>query len=194
MFHQVFLLRFAVFVAVYAAIRWLFLPLLPFLIALLIAVVIQPWVNFCLRRLRFRRKFSAIVFSTALMGGVLGLAAWLVLRLISEALLWLEQLPTLLGRLPNLLEGAEHRYRTFLTACPGEIREMVEIGVSRMAEEGPGLLGDLSAQIISRTSDCLTYLPHLLLFSVTTLLAIWYTAIAYPELTAFVRRQIPARW
>lgn len=108
--------------------------------------------------------------------------------------MWLSQLPDTLGRLPELLEEVERRYHAFLTACPDEIEQLVEKGVSRMAEEGPGVLGDLSGKALSWTSGCLTHLPHLLLFSVTTLLAIYYTALSYPEIVSFVKRQIPLPW
>ena len=77
----------------YGFLRWLLAPLLPFLIALTVAVIIEPWVLFCLRRLRFKRKFSAVVFSTVLVGGILGVTCALALRLLTEAALWLEQLP-----------------------------------------------------------------------------------------------------
>ena len=177
--------------ALYVFLRWLLTPLLPFLIALLLAVAIEPGVLFCLRRLRFRRKFSAVVFSTLLVGGLLGVALWLGLRLLSEAAIWLEQLPAVLGQ---VLEGLERRYRSFLSACPDEVERWVEQGVARMAEEGPALLGDLSGRALSWTSGCLTRLPYLLLFGVTTLLAIYYTALSYPEIVRFVKRQIPDRW
>jgi len=135
-----------------------------------------------------------VVFSTLLVGGLLGGALWLVFRLLTEAALWLEQLPSALGRLPDLLSGLETRYHSFLTACPEEVKQWVETGVARMAQEGPGLLGEFSGQVLAWTSGCLSWLPSLLLFSITTLLAIYYTALSYPEIVRFVKRQIPARW
>ena len=179
---------------VYAALRWLLAPLLPFLIALLIAVIIEPWVVCCRRRLGFKRKFSAVVFSTLLVGGLLGVTGWLALRLLREAALWLEQLPEVLGRLPEMFAGLEQRVDAFLSACPDEVEEWMERGVARMADEGPGLLGELSGRVITWTSGCLSYLPFLLLFSVTTLLAIYYTALSYPDIVRFVKAQIPERW
>ena len=178
----------------YGFLRWLLAPLLPFLIALTVAVIIEPWVLFCLRRLRFKRKFSAVVFSTVLVGGILGVTCALALRLLTEAALWLEQLPAVLSRLPELFSGLERRYHLFLSACPAEVEEWVTQGVGRMAEEGPALLGDLSGQIIAWASSCLSCLPTALLFGVTTLLAIYYTALSYPDIVRFVKRQIPARW
>ena len=178
----------------YSFLRWLLPPLLPFLIALTVAVIIEPWVLFCLRRLRFKRKFSAVVFSTALVGGVLGVTCALALRLAAEAALWLEQLPAILSRLPEMVSGLEQRYQIFLSACPAEVEEWVTQGVGRMAEEGPARLGNLSGQIIAWASSCLSCLPTALLFGVTTLLAIYYTALSYPDMVRFVKRQIPARW
>ena len=73
--------------ALYVFLRWLLTPLLPFLIALLLAVAIEPGVLFCLRRLRFRRKFSAVVFSTLLLHESLSPRMWLGCGLIFLAVL-----------------------------------------------------------------------------------------------------------
>ena len=184
----------AALLLLYAALRWLLPALLPFLIALTGAVVIEPWVLFCLRRLRFKRKFSAVVFSTLLVGGILGVSAWLLLRLAAEAALWVGQLPAVLARLPEALSGIEAKFHTFLSACPDEVGQLIEEWALRLAEEGPALLGSLSGAVLSWTSGCLSCLPYWLLFAVTTLLAVYYTALSYPDIVRFVKRQIPARW
>ena len=58
--------------AIYLGMRFLLVPLLPFLIALTVAVVLEPWVLWCQRRLGFRRKFAAAALTTVLLGAVLG--------------------------------------------------------------------------------------------------------------------------
>ena len=65
------LLRCALLLAgVYLALRFLLVPLLPFLIALSLAVLTDPWVQRCRKRLGLRRDFTAAAVTTLLLASV----------------------------------------------------------------------------------------------------------------------------
>lgn len=97
-----FLIRCA-YGAVWLALIWLMVRyvlvwLLPFLIALALAALLEPAVVLCRRRLHLRRGFTATVLSLVVLGTV---AAGLVLL----AMVLLRQVCELSGRLPGYLEA-----------------------------------------------------------------------------------------
>lgn len=112
-----FLIRCA-YGAVWLALIWLMVRyvlvwLLPFLIALALAALLEPAVVLCRRRLHLRRGFTATVLSLVVLGTV---AAGLVLL----AMVLLRQVCELSGRLPGiwrLCPGGRSWYGAGRSSC-----------------------------------------------------------------------------
>ena len=189
------LLRAVLLVAgIYLGLRFLLVPLLPFLIALGLSVLLEPWIQRCRRRLGLRRDFTAAAFTTLLLlaaaGGLWALAG----TLLEQASACLEALPQLLRRLPHLLDGLEARYAGLYRACPAEVRLWLDGALERLSEEGLSLVSDASGALLTWASGLVGRLPGILLFLATTVLAAYFTAVSYPAIIAFIRRQVPRRW
>ena len=189
------LLRWALLGAgVYVGLRFLLVPLLPFLIALGLSMLLEPWVQRWRRRLGLRRDFTAAAATTVLLavsgGGLLFLAG----KLLQQAADCLDALPQLLRQLPHLLDGLEERYAGLYRSCPPEVRQWLDGALARISEEGLSLVSGLSGSLLSWASGLVGKLPGILLFLATTVLAAYFTAVSYPAIIAFVRRQVPQRW
>ena len=178
----------------YLILRFFLAPLLPFVIALGTAVLLEPAVGWCRRRLGLRRGFAAAALTTALLGVLLAALGWGAVRLWQEAAGWLEALPKALEALPALIDRAEERYEGFLRTCPQEVRIWLEDSLAQLSKEGVSMAGELSGKAIAWASAAAARLPQTALFLFTTVLACYLTAMTYPEVTAFLRRQLPARW
>ena len=178
----------------YLLLRFLLAPLLPFVIALGTAVLLEPAIGWGRRRLGLRRRFAAAALTTLLLSGVLAVLGWGTVRLWREAAGWLEGLPEALEALPALMERAEARYEGFLRSCPWEVRVWLEDSLTALSQEGVSMAGELSGRAIAWASGAAAGLPRLVLFLFTTVLACYLTSMTYPEVTAFLRRQLPQRW
>ena len=56
------------------------------------------------------------------------------------------------------------------------------------------MVSEASGVLLSWASDLVGRLPGILLFLATTVLAAYFTAVSYPTIIAFIRRQVPQRW
>lgn len=194
---RAFLTRTA-YLAVWAALLWLvarylLVWLLPFLLALGLAALLEPLLRFCRRRLRLRRGFTAAVVTLVLLGGLGALTALLLLALLRQAEELLARLPTLLSGLPGLTGALRARLDAFCTACPEELRRWVSAAPSLLAEQTALLTEHLSQCCLTAAGACASALPGVLLFCGTTALALFFTTADYPGLTDFLRRQLPPR-
>ena len=90
---------------IWLMVRYVLVWLLPFLIALALAALLEPAVVLCRRRLHLRRGFTATVLSLVVLGTV---AAGLVLL----AMVLLRQVCELSGRLPGYLEAMDYLKET----------------------------------------------------------------------------------
>ncbi len=179
--------------AVVLAGRFLLLPLLPFLLALTFAVLLEPGVLWCQRRLHFRRAFAAAALTTLFLvtlGVGLGAAA---VRLTEEGLSLLQRLPEMLRGLPALLDEVERRYEGFCRACPEELQQYLDRLLRQLSEEGTALAGELSMAALGWLSGLMKRLPQIVLFLFTTVMAVFFTTVSYPEILTFIRRQITPR-
>ena len=55
-------------------------------------------------------------------------------------------------------------------------------------------LGSLSSTLLRLLTGLVSALPQVMLFCATTALALFFTSAAYPQLMAFLRRQLPPAW
>ncbi|MBU5626877.1 sporulation integral membrane protein YtvI [Oscillibacter sp. MSJ-2] len=178
----------------YLAFRY-FLPwMLPFVLALAIAACLEPAVQWLRRRFGFQRGFSSASLTLLL----LGLALFLLIRgfttLAEEAYGFLQQLPSLMAPLPNVLAGWEQKLERFCAACPEGMQNWLRTLPEAVASQAPQAATRLSQELLDLLSACAEKLPDLVLFLVTTVLAVFYTTSRYPQIRAFIVRQLPERW
>lgn len=190
-----FLIRCA-YGAVWLALIWLMVRyvlvwLLPFLIALALAALLEPAVVLCRKRLHLRRGFTATVLSLVVLGTV---AAGLVLL----AMVLLRQVCELSGRLPGYLEALPRwtelvrgRAQQLCAACPEGLRSWLEALLDGLSAQLAELLESMGQRCLRAVTAAAAALPQAVLFCATTLLAVLFTAGSYPRIRAFLRRQLP---
>ena len=175
---------------IYLAARYVLLWLLPFLIALGLAALAEPAIDFCRRKMRFRRAFTAAVLTLTLLL-CLSALVWLLLeQLLGQAVDLLTGLPDRLSTLPLLVEELEVRFNTFCAACPAAVRLWLEQLLDSLSVQLPAMLQSFSARALSFVTAALGKLPQAFLFCATTALAVFFTVGSYPAICAFFRRQL----
>ena len=188
-------LRFAALPAgIFLFFRFLFIPLLPFLISLGVSALLEPYVQRLRRVLRVRRTFAAVVLTSALLLVLGGAAAALSLRLTEELAAWSARLPQAVEAFPALWRRALDRAEGWYAACPPFLRKAMDTVAPALGESAPALLGKAGGVLMERVSAVASALPALGLFCVTTILALYFTCVNYTVILAFLKRQLPDAW
>lgn len=195
---KVFLLRTgtaaAAAVLFYLSLRYLLPWTLPFLIALSIAACLEPAVTFLCRRFGFQRGFSSASLTLLLIAIVLYALIRGCSILVQEAYAFLQQLPQRMAPLPELIGQWEQQLDRFCAACPESMQRWLRELPDAVADQVPQAATRLSEELLSLLSDFAESLPNLTLSVVTTLLAVFYTTSRYPQIRAFLIRQVPDRF
>ena len=195
---KAFLIKAAYWAAI-LAVSWLVLRyalvwLLPFLLALGFAALMEPVIALARRKLRLKRGFLAAVFTLALLALVITLGAVLVGQLIRQATDLMERLPELLAGLPVLADRITARLRSFCSDCPDGVQQWLTQLLNTTEQTLSEALGSLSSTLLRLLTGLVSALPQVMLFCATTALALFFTSAAYPQLMAFLRRQLPPAW
>ena len=172
------------------ALRYALVWLLPFLLALGAAALLEPLIETARRRLHLRRSFTAAVLTLVLVGGVLAVLIVLAVQVVEQAVALVSSLPELLAALPDTLTSLERRLESFCAACPEGVGRAVRGLLSSLPEEMARLAGQVSSAVLQEAGRAMGALPQILLACGTTVLAVFFTLSAYPAVMGFFRRQL----
>ncbi|NCB64405.1 MAG: AI-2E family transporter, partial [Clostridia bacterium] len=176
------------------AFRFLLPWLLPFLIALCLAALLEKPVLFLMRRLKLSRWVSSAVCTVALgliLLALLALAAW---RLWYETALLLERLPSMLSSLPNLGSKWENWVYRFVTAAPIPMQEYLSGVLESLAAQSASLPAALYGWVVKWAAAAAAAVPDFFLALFTTAIATYFSSSTRPALMSFLRRQVPRSW
>lgn len=184
--------------AAMAGVSWLVLRyalvwLLPFLLALGAAALLEPLIVRAQRRLHLRRSFTAAVLTLVLVGGVLAVLIALAVQLVEQAVALVSSLPELLAALPETMASLERRLEGFCAACPDGVRQTAEHMLDSLPRRAAELAGQVSSAVLQGAGRAMAALPRVLLACGTTVLAVFFTLSAYPAVRGFFRRQLGSR-
>lgn len=178
----------------YVFFRWLLAPLLPFLLALGLAAMAEPLVQRFRRRLHVRRSFAAAAVTTGVLVVAGGTLLLLAARLGMELAGWMDRIPETAARFPQLWNSLLDRVEGWYAACPQAVRTALDHAAGHLAQAAPTLAGRAGSWLMETASLLVGKLPDLGLFLITTVLAVYFTSLGYPEILAFLKRQLPAAW
>lgn len=178
--------------AIYLLLRYALPWLLPFLLALAVAAAVEPVLRFVREKMRLKRSFLAAVATLLVVGLTVAAAAWLLGALWRQVNDLLRRAPQLLAMLPQLLEQLRGRLEEYRVTLPLSAQQAVNEAVTAVG----GMLGDaavkLSAALLEGVTKFVGHLPGALLFCITVVMATFFTISSYPQLRAFLLRQVPA--
>lgn len=183
-----------VLVAVWLGFRYLLPVLLPFLLALGLALAAEPAVRFATGKLRLSRTSASVLGVSATLIFLTGLV-WLV------GALAVRELGSLAGKLPDV-EATVDKGMVLLRDWAIRVSDRLPEGARRMVTEGAlelfdtrsVLQGQLTSRLPALAKSVLSRLPGGALGLGTGLLAGFMLSIRLPQLRQWVGERLPEKW
>jgi len=166
----------------------------PFLLALFTARLMEPVVRWLIVRFRFRRGFAAAVCSLLMLALMLFLVSFIINQLINGIGVFARNLPEIAGQVGQVFGRLERHLYHFVIAAPVETQAMLQTAIDSftlMLEELPS---QLSTGLLGVAASVAGAFPRTLLFILTYAISMIFMSVSYPQVTAFLLRQIPVRW
>ena len=167
--------------------RWGLSWILPFLIALLLAALLEKPVLLLRARLRAPRWAASALCVLGLYGILSVIAYLLVSRLVAEV----KQLPEWIAGMPDLVN---ERLQTLINAAPSNMRAFLNNSLGRIVNEGITIPESVFTALGGWVAAAAGALPNLVLFVVTCILSTYFISSDYPRVKDFLLRQIPEGW
>lgn len=163
---------------------------MPFLIALIIALILEPIIKFFINNTSLSRRTSSILVLTIFFGLIIGFFTWGTTQLISES-------SNLLNGLNQYVEEAYSKWTDFIENIDFN-RINVSDDVKKAVEETfVDFLGKGSNAIkngLTKILNILTSLPTILIYSVITLLSLYFITTDKVYIIDQMEHHLPRKW
>lgn len=163
---------------------------MPFLIAFVLSLLIEPIIRFCMRHFKWRRRTSAIVVFIVVLSILIGFLAWGIFALISES-------SNLLNSLNGYVEKISYQFTEITSKIdlsklkvPNEIIEMIQ-------SSGKELLGAVATWVknaLTSLLNIITSLPAIGIYTVICVLALYFFCIDKIYMIDQLEHHFPEIW
>lgn len=168
--------------------------LAPFIIAFLLAKLIEAPVNFCTTRLRFPRALSSGLWTVIAFGGVGTGVYYLFYALFREMSDFLKSLPNTKVLISQISDYVSNMSINILDALPEGIREFALTSFESLINELLSNAKVLLTSLGSFAASALGSVPSVLLFIIVVLAATFFLSSDYPNLRKTIFDKLPKKW
>ena len=163
---------------------------MPFLIAFIISILMEPIIRYLMKKVKLTRKFSAILILTIAFAIIIGLLVWGIFSLVSEA--------------SNLL----HTLNNYFDKAYIQIQELINyfnVRDIKVPEEILGIINQSSKNLLLKVSlwvsdflkgilDMFTSLPSTAIYFVITIMSLYFISTDKIYILDFLEHHLPRLW
>lgn len=184
-----------IFLIAYLIIRYLAIWMMPFILGLIMAMILQRPVNWVLRKTGLKRKFVAPAATLILVLLFVAIVILCLISGVSEAMKLASTLPGFVqSTVPKVVAAISQRMETMIQALPAEwetqVRVIIQDGLKALQNQAVSLSAAALPWIAGFAAD----LPSLLIRFIITVVATFFFCADYEKVKAFVWRQVPQRY
>ncbi|MDD2443692.1 MAG: sporulation integral membrane protein YtvI [Desulfotomaculaceae bacterium] len=176
--------------AVMVAFKYILPILVPFIIAFIFTILMEPLIKVLQRRVKMPRGFAAMTAMVVFFGGIAVLFSAIILRLIEELIRLSASLPGLENEIAFYYNNLVERATAFYVTLP-------QWAITSLEKNITGLTSNLQG-MISKTANSLMYfvsvVPGAITIFVVTLLATYFLAKDRHLIANLMIRFMPAPW
>ena len=163
---------------------------MPFLIAFILSLIIEPAIRYMMRKTKWTRKTSSIIIFVIVSGLILGGLIWGGVTLFSEA-------SNLLQELNGYVDKAYQLFQNFTKGCqfdkirlPNEISQIVQSSTG-------GILNTVSAwvrNVLNGLINVITSIPAIAIYFVVTVMALYFMCVDKVYILDQIEHHMPKTW
>jgi len=171
-------------------VKYLFIVTIPFILAVILTVFIEPLVNFLNQRVRLARPLAVGAAMVVLIGGLGSILTLLIFRLVTELSDLSVSLPKYFRPVQEYVTGWVERGRLFYIQLPPVITDRLQENLGVFTR----WLSDLAGQAANFLLHLASALPGAVMVIIVTLLATYFISRDRREIVRFWLRHVPAPW
>jgi len=173
----------------YFSVRLLLTYFKPFVVALVLALIIEPIVKL-FQRFKLSRGVSVILSMILFLGGLIAFSIFAITRIVYELIKLYDRLPNYYEDVYNFIANLIQEVTNLYMQLPPEVLSITQDVLKTVFGKLTTLLSSTTTFLI----DIITKLPTTLVFFIITLIATFFLTKDKYIIKDFIFRQLPANW
>ncbi|MCS7463641.1 sporulation integral membrane protein YtvI [Paenibacillus doosanensis] len=154
----------------------------PFLLAMLVAIFLEPVVQWLIKLSKMDRAVAAVIVCTLFTGALLGFFSLVGFKMVSELIQFWKGAPDYLNDAKLFFDNTTEKTRLFYNSLPEGIAEQlqdwIESGINTIADNLKGILTAMSSYFLNAAKT----IPNLFIFFVVFIIGLYLISISLPRL------------
>lgn len=163
---------------------------MPFLIAFVISLIIEPAIKFLMNKAKLTRRTSSIFIFILVFGIIAGLLVWGIITLITESTELLQTLNYYFDTAYKQIENIISNFEFDKIKIPNEIMTIIQNSTSEILN----YLANWTKNFLTNVINIVTSIPTIAIYFVITILALYFICIDKIYILDQMEHHFPKKW
>lgn len=163
---------------------------IPFLIAFVISLIIEPLIRKIMKLTNLTRKISAIIALILVFLGIIALLAWGVTSIVTEATNILSNLNGNMEVITSKIQELVSSINLNSIRIPEQLTDIINSSFGDIIGEGKNILQD----ILNETINIVTHIPKIMIYVGITILATYFVCTDKMYILDQMEHHLPRNW
>ena len=183
----------AVFIfVVYLAFKYIFGAIAPFIIAFLVASIVEPLVKLLTEKVKLPRAVASSICVIGVLALIIVVGTFLSTTIWSEGKNLLARIPHFIQRAILYLKDALQGNNSLLAFLPDNLLDNAAQYIAEF-DYSSLLTGSLGSLALGYAGNVVTYIPNFIVFFIVTVVSTFFMSISLPIVKRFVLAQFSAK-
>lgn len=194
--HRLFSLFFIAAICILSVLfmRYVLPLVLPFVLAFITSALIEPAILFLLKKTSLKRGLISVLCVLFSLGIIITIISLISGRVTVELISFTKGLPSLFSNITGVLTNWKTSVTNYIHNIPPELRNFFLDSLDKLISDASGIPAKLMGKLLSCFSAIAGKMPGIFLFVLTYTIGVFFISAGYPEIRAFIARQIPSNF
>lgn len=163
---------------------------MPFLIAFILALILEHPIRFCMKKFNLKRRTSSIIVFLISIAIITGLLIWGISTLISETSNLMQGINTYIDKAYSSIEKLTNNFNVQRLHLPEQVENIVE-------SSGNEFFNNIVVWIknaLNKFIDWLTQIPTIAIYTTITLVALYFICVDKIYMVDEIEHHLPVTW
>ena len=163
---------------------------MPFLIAFIISLIIEPAIRFLMKKMKITRKRSSIIIFVLVSAIIIGAVVWGIVALISETSNLLQDLNIYVEKAYTLFQNFTTRFDFNKMHLPNEISSVIQNSTGDILNSASGWVRNFLTGLL----NVITSMPTMIIYFVVTIMALYLICVDKVYILDQIEHHFPKKW
>ena len=163
---------------------------MPFLIAFIISLIMEPAIRFIMKKFKLSRRFSSIIIFIIVSLIILGSLTWGIITLFSEASNLLDDLNFYMDKAYDLFKDFTNNFSLEKIHLPEELTTIVQNSTGGMINT----ISDWVRNFLNNLIQAVTSIPTIAIYFAITVMALYFICVDKIYILDQIEHHLPRTW